>query len=1163
MAKRKYYLKGGKICKYPDGGPIEHDDWTLDNPESEGWESGAGWYPGPNSIRNVKYKSPWNNPELLGTLGQLMEGSLRRPQNVDIFNPVKGFYGFQYQKGGYPKFQSGGNSEWVVPPSTITEKVDVPTFDFQEDNPYSTFSYPRVWVTEVPGVRRQPRPEINIEPIGSLSIGQLEKERPLPDLSNIENSFYSNGEYIQDWTNVPNLRVVSKKRKSDGQIIPVAIENSEGKRISWKKYRDKPLPKGFQYADVEKKQKGGFINTTGYTPGTESFNNPFNVIPSNKITMKNTPFPVLAIPDVGDPVVLKPGENKTFKNATQVTEIPLNPKKFQMGGSTGSYITNAAKDFQDSSTEVLREAGDPWEYQKVGGKWKTRKIGNKNWIEAKGLPLAAIKARYEPDSLTSSEEKLVKNHEEKQINTPGVWKKPTDWGTSGSQYSPQLLSNPYFVPPALQDPVIPSPNAPIVNPHAVAKPAAINQTYVPGSGRSQFYPGTTYPVNSPANVQAYVRPNTPIMDPNGRITIDLTNQTKVGDLPIIDYTVTDKYGNETAGAPDFDIINRMIPLYTTMLGAGLHNRILSGPTPVQQPWKTPKRFMPYNRTDYNPLFQYQEGGDVEMFNNQRESDFDLGSYLPFILEDPRNTLNAGKRNLIPIQAEKGEYITSPLGDIVKSAAKKRHKDMEDEPTDITAEENYIFSDSKGMTLKKNKGSASVDGIRFDEIQLGVAPMYYEEGKTTPTPKEYFLSDIEPNKNKYTFADAAGKVAKKFPLTERKDPFSRLAQVENKQSRIPYIEALKDLSERKKGNTGESNEYKMGGMINFNRLASMYGPIDPMMNQTKGQDKALQALNIIPKFPEGGEPGLNEGSSPYDEYEFDHRQRKQNKREQWNWWINQAQHHYRDYFQNVAYPGAQGQAFLNALGVVGQEPYRGQNEYLYGNQYFSRLGNQESQMMRDLDSDKAYYSSLIDRENSALRLAQDPSMLGSMRANAIRQSNEGISGLGRERRGHMSRFGDLRLNATDMFAGRQNQQKGYEQDFRNNQVSSLAGIGSSYIAQDAALRGQHLGAQTQLQLMEQPGNNWSDFTDSMAKILGTVGNFISAFVPGSGGGGGNTGQQVDGSYRYTGPNGPSSYGGNYPWEPGMYGTPTNSFSQPLRTPTWGSPGSGWRGGYYPE
>lgn len=88
-------------------------------------------------------------------------------------------------------------------------------------------------------------------------------------------------------------------------------------------------------------QEGGVINKTGYTPGTESYNNPMNIIPGGDITMKNTPFPVMAHPSNGNPVMMQPGSNYKFDGAKYVAELPMRrDPRFNMQTEDGS--TNAS-----------------------------------------------------------------------------------------------------------------------------------------------------------------------------------------------------------------------------------------------------------------------------------------------------------------------------------------------------------------------------------------------------------------------------------------------------------------------------------------------------------------------------------------------------------------------------------------------------------------------------------------------------------------------------------------------------------------------------------------------------------------------------------------------------------------------------------------------------
>lgn len=79
-----------------------------------------------------------------------------------------------------------------------------------------------------------------------------------------------------------------------------------------------------------KKQNGGnMVNNTGYLPGYDTANNPYNIIPSNDITMNGVPHDIMAYPNVGQPVLMKQNGGKyTFPNADYVTEYPM----YQDGG---------------------------------------------------------------------------------------------------------------------------------------------------------------------------------------------------------------------------------------------------------------------------------------------------------------------------------------------------------------------------------------------------------------------------------------------------------------------------------------------------------------------------------------------------------------------------------------------------------------------------------------------------------------------------------------------------------------------------------------------------------------------------------------------------------------------------------------------------------------
>lgn len=92
---------------------------------------------------------------------------------------------------------------------------------------------------------------------------------------------------------------------------------------------------GFATKGTQQKQKGGFVNETGYLDGEETSNNPFNIIPSNSITMEGVTGNVIGVPikkgKLGKPVLMKEGGNYEFKGADSVLEY-RQKSKYQVGG---------------------------------------------------------------------------------------------------------------------------------------------------------------------------------------------------------------------------------------------------------------------------------------------------------------------------------------------------------------------------------------------------------------------------------------------------------------------------------------------------------------------------------------------------------------------------------------------------------------------------------------------------------------------------------------------------------------------------------------------------------------------------------------------------------------------------------------------------------------
>lgn len=89
-------------------------------------------------------------------------------------------------------------------------------------------------------------------------------------------------------------------------------------------------------------RKSNPVNNTGYTPGYSTENNPFNIIPSENITMRNTPYPVQGTPldqngyPMGDSIAMQPGQDYKFGGASFVLETP----NFAKGGTKQNWISD-------------------------------------------------------------------------------------------------------------------------------------------------------------------------------------------------------------------------------------------------------------------------------------------------------------------------------------------------------------------------------------------------------------------------------------------------------------------------------------------------------------------------------------------------------------------------------------------------------------------------------------------------------------------------------------------------------------------------------------------------------------------------------------------------------------------------------------------------------
>jgi len=185
-----------------------------------------------------------------------------------------------------------------------------------------------------------------------------------------------------------------------------------------------------------------------------------------------------------------------------------------------------------------------------------------------------------------------------------------------------------------------------------------------------------------------------------------------------------------------------------------------------------------------------------------------------------------------IQTEVGEEVAFPDYTLTPVKAKKRHKNMpNDKATDIVPPESYIFSRDKKMKLKKKDA---------DEISFGFNPLQYKENEIGEAPREISFGEMFKHKEELP-AKISKRIRSTFPVTSREnDAFAELAIDENKSSREPYVEALKYMSEMKKGN--EPEQFQMGGTVSISSLYKQ--PYDKAITNQQFTDPVLKRDNNL-------------------------------------------------------------------------------------------------------------------------------------------------------------------------------------------------------------------------------------------------------------------------------------------------------------------------------
>lgn len=611
---------------------------------------------------------------------------------------------------------------------------------------------------------------------------------------------------------------------------------------------------------VAQKQMGGNVNTTGYLEGSPTENNPYNIIPSPNITMEGVNQPINAIPmtngNFGKPVKMKPGLNYYFPNADQVLEIPDNPSHAQYGQVAGlgrnkefgqrlndplglqgqpqledvPYLKRStAPQFpapEDNTPEIvpqgfIRPKGDKWMYKDNGdGSYTvidTTRPDRKFKLDGKSKNKDAFIAVDKMFNKTQSKQDPRAN--DSRFNTYNSDPYSPSWYVKdvNNREKPQVL--PYIpgIDSAKQEvlPYIPSRDNTRVNTPAIY---GENPT-IAGPDPLSFAPTSAY--------NPY-KGNVPQNTTTGPEDFLIQNHR---DLSHWSNRIPNSWN---AGA---EIAPYLAGIGEAKLPSVVRNLIKESLAAKSVSKATKKAF--YNAVKKGPqgkVFdskgnllsffryggharRYQMGDEVEQQDNQQEES-----------QEPQ---------VLPIQTEKGERIYHLDKSISNTAAKKLHKNMDDDiVTDIVTEGVFIGSRDPKMSISKKEAN---------QIVLGNYAVKYEQGKPSKLPKTIKFGDIF-TKKKHTPSELMGRIDKKFPLSKQENNiFTELANEENKASRDQYMGIVKYMTDVKK--PYQDAHYRYGGNVKKYQLGAILGGIGSlipqvasMFTQSANKNATLQDIN---------------------------------------------------------------------------------------------------------------------------------------------------------------------------------------------------------------------------------------------------------------------------------------------------------------------------------
>lgn len=594
------------------------------------------------------------------------------------------------------------------------------------------------------------------------------------------------------------------------------------------------------------RQRNPPISYSGYRDDSPDRNNTTNRIPGKLISMDNVSKMLYLKPNNGAGLVARPNSgNYEFPGADYVDEFPIMAK--------GGIVSNP---------------GDPYEYTRDGDEIYTRKKGSTKWIRARGKSETAIK-----NNVFKDYDQAIADGE---INGPA---KPEEI-TSEPKGGPLKPGEEGFVGPVVHQPV--TKVEPLKKTGSSAKQKLLEEIAV-GEGMSEkniIKYGYESAYDVPVGYDI-LRPDKPLSQMTlGEVKAfqkKLVAATKgklkgvpshlgssaVGKYQMVASTLIEAM--KAAGLTDDDLFNaeNQEKLGEYLLDRRGYNEFVSGKKTTEefqkslsQEWasvtnpETGKSFYGDQPTAKDSSHYEQLLNDTieqEKIQEKQQTSGGGGSWKMGgeIVNHIANLYQQGgvaqeEQGPVPIQTEKGEMLAFSDNTITPVKANRLHKNMDpDKMTDIVPEETYVFSRDKGMELEKRHA---------DNIVLGMNIPQYKENEAGEMPEEFTLGDIF-KKSKQTPADVAKNIMRQFPVSDiDDDAFAIRASSENKESRAPYIEGLKKMSEMKR-TLNAVNEYRNGGSVAPLMEALNYQTGGKVDNNLK---RSGNMYSGIPKHQGGGD-----------------------------------------------------------------------------------------------------------------------------------------------------------------------------------------------------------------------------------------------------------------------------------------------------------------------